>query len=513
MLSFESLKDGYERNWTNLNIRPERLDEARKEANLLLNGKNIYQEVEAKTKVPWWFVGLCHYRESHFKFDTYLGNGQPLSRPTTIVPKGRGPFTGPNAFVDGAIDAIRLEHLAGATDWSIARTLFRSEGFNGYGYHKFGVNSPYLYAGSTLYGPPEARAGKYVSDHNFDPNKVDPQLGTAVILKALMGLDQSIKFDETPPMVSVSPEPDEEFAQMILLVQLSLNKLGAVPQLVEDGKNGPRTKEAISRFQHQNGLPDTGIPDAATLAAIAQKSSASANQVQISLDSLLQIFQRLGDLQRTIQPSTVTPSVSSDAIGIVERLLAAMQTAAPKPGTTPSAPVPLDLDQLQKAIGDLQRTIQSSTVTPSVSSDPVGIVERLLAAMQTAAPKPGTTPSAPVPPDVGQLQRAIALLTAILGKSPLGQVNGALGETIGNLLNGKKTAIGIGGSLITSLLAAITSSPSAGGLAGLLGTIASSVPGLSQFALPIFLAMTAWGVLGKFEKWSQGTAPPAKPKV
>jgi lysozyme family protein/peptidoglycan hydrolase-like protein with peptidoglycan-binding domain len=456
MLSFEGLKDSYERNWTNLNIRPERLDEARREANLLLNGKNIYEEIEAKTEVPWWFVGLCHYRESHFKFDTYLGNGQSLSRPTTIVPIGRGPFTGPNAFVDGAIDAIRLEHLAGATDWCIARTLFRLEGFNGYGYHKFGVNSPYLYGGSTLYGPPEARAGKYVSDHNFDPNVVDSQLGTAVILKALMGLDQSIKFDEAPPMVSVSPEPDEEFAQLILLVQLSLNKLGAVPQLVEDGKNGPRTKEAISRFQQQNELPDTGIPDTATLAAIAQKSSASGNQVQMSLDSLLQTFQRLGDLQGTIQPSTVIPSVSSD---------------------------------------------------------PVGIVERLLAAIQKAAPKPGTTPSAPVSPDVDQLQKAIALLTAILGKSPLGQVNGALGETIGNLLNGKKTAIGIGGSLITSLLAAISSSPNAGGLAGLLGTIASSVPGLSQFALPIFLAMTAWGVLGKFEKWSQGTAPPAKPKV
>ena len=92
-------------------------------------------------------------------------------------------------------------------------------------------------------------------------------------------------------------------------------------------------------------------------------------------------------------------------------------------------------------------------------------------------------------------------------------MNGALGETIGNLLNGKKTAIGIGGSLITSLLAAVTSSPNAGGLAGLLGTIATSVPGLSQFTLPIFLAITAWGVLGKIEKWSQGTAPPPKPQV
>ena len=107
------------------------------------------------------------------------------------------------------------------------------------------------------------------------------------------------------------------------------------------------------------------------------------------------------------------------------------------------------------------------------------------------------------------------LITAVVGQTKplLGQVNGALGETIGNLLNGKKTAIGIGGSLITSLLAAVTSSPNAGGLAGLFGTIATSVPGLSQFTLPIFLAITAWGVLGKLEKWSQGTAPPPKPQV
>ena len=31
-------------------------------------------------------------------------------------------------------------------------------------------------------------------DHVFDPNFVDPQLGTLVILKALMALDASIRF-------------------------------------------------------------------------------------------------------------------------------------------------------------------------------------------------------------------------------------------------------------------------------------------------------------------------------
>jgi hypothetical protein len=93
----------------------------------------------------------------------------------------------------------------------------------------------------------------------------------------------------------------------------------------------------------------------------------------------------------------------------------------------------------------------------------------------------------------------------------LGQVNGALGETIGKLLDGKKTALGIGGSVLTALLSSVTASPNAGGIAGLLGTIVSAVPGLGQFAMPISLALTAWGVLGKFEKWAQGTAPPPKP--
>ena len=34
--------------------------------------------------------------------------------------------------------------------------------------------------------------------------------------------------------------------------------------------------------------------------------------------------------------------------------------------------------------------------------------------------------------------------------------------------------------------------------------------GLAPFTLPIFLGLTAWGVLGKMEKWSHGTAPPPR---
>lgn len=114
---------------------------------------------------------------------------------------------------------------------------------------------------------------------------------------------------------------------------------------------------------------------------------------------------------------------------------------------------------------------------------------------------------------VDQLKQVVDLLSTLLnknGKPMLGQVNGALGETIGKLLDGRKTALGIGGTLATALLSSVTASPNAGGIAGLLGTIVSAVPGLGQFAMPISLALTAWGVLGKLEKWAQGTAPAPK---
>ncbi|MEK9284841.1 MULTISPECIES: peptidoglycan-binding protein [unclassified Bradyrhizobium] len=455
MVSFQSLKSEYERNWANLQIRPSRLDDANAVAHRAINGKKTYQQIEQRTGVPWHFVALCHYRESNFDFDTYLGNGQSLNRVTTIVPKGRGPFS---SFVDGAVDALRIQDFVGATDWSAARTLFRLEAFNGFGYHAKGVNSPYLYGGSTLYGPPEARAGKFVRDHVFDPSHVDSQLGTAVILHAMMTLDSSINLDGSPPGAG-NPEPDEEAAATIVLMQQALNRLGANPPLAEDGISGPKTKAAVSRFQQQNGINDSGLLDATTIAAITRAS----------------------------QPITVTP--------------------------------PVDLSQILKRLEDLAQVMRPPAAgtapggTTAVTNDPISVFERLFSLVNKTAPMPGTVSPTNAAP-VDQLKQVVEVLGTLLngnGKPVLGQVNGALGETIGKLLDGRKTALGIGGTLITALLSAVTASPNAGGLAGLFGTIVSAVPGLGQFAMPIFLALSAWGVLGKLEKWAQGTAPPPKP--
>jgi lysozyme family protein/peptidoglycan hydrolase-like protein with peptidoglycan-binding domain len=457
MISFESFKSEYERNWASLEIRPSRLAEANAVARKAINGKATYQQIERLSGVPWYFAALCHYRESNFDFDTYLGNGESLHRVTCIVPKGRGPFA---TFVDGAVDAFRVENFIGAQDWGIARILFRLEAFNGFGYHAKGCNSPYLYGGSTLYGPPEARAGKFVRDHVFDADHVDSQLGTAVILRAMMSLDSSITLDGSPQF-SNRAEPEDDAASTITLMQQALNKLGANPPLVEDGISGPRTKAAVSQFQQQNGLRDTGLLDAATVAAITRATQAGS---AVQGGDLSQALKRLEDLAQLLR------------------------------GGTPQATTP-------------------PATTPPAVSDPINLFERLFSLINKTAPAPGpVTPTSPAPVD--QLKQVVDLLSTLLNKDSkpvLGQVNGALGETIGKLLDGKKTALGIGGSVLTALLSSVTASPNAGGIAGLLGTIVSAVPGLGQFAMPISLALTAWGVLGKLEKWAQGTAPPPKP--
>jgi lysozyme family protein/peptidoglycan hydrolase-like protein with peptidoglycan-binding domain len=524
MLSFAALKDGYEQNWANLQIRPSAKNAANKAANRLLSGKDIYKQVEARTNVKWFFVGLCHSRESDFNFNTYLGNGQPLGQVTTIVPKGRGPFTGPNAFIDGCVDALRLEGFVGATDWGIARTLFRLEGFNGFGYHKFGVNSPYLYGGSTIYGPPEAKGGKFVRDGVFDPNTVDTQLGAAVILKALVALDPSITFDVTSPPVSL--EPDDEQAKNVVLVQHALNKLGIVsPPLAEDGINGPKTKSAISLFQQQSGLPDTGLPDAATIAAVTAKA---AQPIPVPVQPPGPIAQPtdpaqiLQQLQKILQGQQLPiPIPGATDLPTVLQQLQNLLTALQSSGVVPKGaaiPAPADLSGILQQLQNLVKTFQPGGTT---ASDPITLITQLLSVLpKGTVPAAGTQATATGQPSVDQTKQVLDLLTTVLNKAgvpALGQVNGALGETIGNLLNGKKSAVGIGGSLLTALLTTVPTDPGlvaqSGALVKLLAPIVGAVPGLGQVALPIFLAMTAWGVLGKIEKWAQGTAPPPKPQT
>lgn len=137
-----------------------------------------------------------------------------------------------------------------------------------------------------------------------------------------------------------------------------------------------------------------------------------------------------------------------------------------------------------------------STVPAAVQpSAPLAQVKDLLQTVKDVLPQPPATAATSAQQE--QTQKILDLVKVVLGGVPkLGPVNGALGQTVGNLLDGKKSAIGIGGAILTSVLqAAAPALPAA--LTGLVGAFP-----LGQIALPLFLGMTAWGALGKVEKWS-----------
>lgn len=152
-------------------------------ANRIIGDKIRYAAIAHKFANPimWYHIGLLHQMEAGGDFSRYLGNGQPLNKVTTIVPKGRGPFS---SFESGAIDAIRYDKLDQIKDWSIGNTLYVLEGFNGYGYEKYkGINTPYLWSGSNQY-----TAGYYVADSVYSKTAVSQQVGIALIYKRILEL-------------------------------------------------------------------------------------------------------------------------------------------------------------------------------------------------------------------------------------------------------------------------------------------------------------------------------------
>jgi lysozyme family protein len=371
---FQKYRAGYDANWAGLTIRPSCMADIDKQARTLISSKERYRQVERLTGVPWWFTGLCHYREASFRFDRYLGNGQPLNRVTTIVPEGRGPF---GTFEDGAVDAFKIKGWVGAKDWSLARVTFRLEGFNGYGYHGKGVNSPYLYGGSNRYGPPDARAGKYVRDHVFDPNHVDTQLGTLVILKRLAEIDPDVSLPSTglPAVIPGQVSSDATVLTMgsvgeaVRAVQTRLDglnyKLGDI-----DGEYGPLTRAAVLAFQSDNHLPITGEVDAATRAALptAKPRPMSDERKHATVEDL----RRLGSKTVELADWLKKLSIATGAVGgigvldantnVVTRFLTGLQgMVTPTAGIVPTPTLPISAEALGPVLGVAKIVLGAST--------------------------------------------------------------------------------------------------------------------------------------------------------
>ena len=136
-----------------------------------------YRVISDRVGVPWFVVGAIHMLESSMDFRTYLGNGQKLTQKTTIVPVGRGPFS---CWEDGAVDAIlRVGPLRPAA-WVIPSIGLYLERYNGLGYARRYMNSPYLWACTNHYS-----RGKFVADGKFDPLAVSQQCGAMALFKRM----------------------------------------------------------------------------------------------------------------------------------------------------------------------------------------------------------------------------------------------------------------------------------------------------------------------------------------
>ncbi|HET7641224.1 MAG TPA: hypothetical protein VFK47_21120, partial [Ktedonobacteraceae bacterium] len=114
----------------------------------------------------------------------------PAGQPKDV---GHGP---PFTWEESATSAVKYDHLDKVTTWSPMMMCFQAEcHYNGRGYFKHGVNSPYVWCGTNLYGDPP-NVGKYTSDGVWNGSYVSRQIGVAAIMKS-MGITTKLPDIET----------------------------------------------------------------------------------------------------------------------------------------------------------------------------------------------------------------------------------------------------------------------------------------------------------------------------
>lgn len=275
---FEALQKEYHdliASATILPVQERTLDTA---CNNLLKNEDVYQTLSDRlpNKIPTAFLMALSEREMSGNTHCYLGNGQSLSRKTTIVPKGRGPFlqSYPENFIVGGLDALHLDGLDKITDWSMERAAYEAEWWNGWGYRSHGIPSPYVFGATSV-----QRRGKYVSDGVYDASVMDPQLGVIAIIEELFKLKPSLQFADTivkvedaPSIVPALPPVGVGGGINVFLLQQKLNALhvNGTPLRV-DGVYGRGTKRAVIAYQFTRKLLVDGLVGPQTIKALAKE--------------------------------------------------------------------------------------------------------------------------------------------------------------------------------------------------------------------------------------------------
>ena len=247
-MNFEDVKRGYGNLFRRAKLRPEREQAALATARAIEANRATYEGVAADVggRIPWWWIGAVHMLESGGSFKGHLHNGDPLSDRTTHVPAGRPPEGSPPfTWRQSAVDALLLKKLDKVEDWTVERCLWEWERYNGLGYFGSGINSPYLWSGTTLY-----EKGKYVADHKFDPEAVSKQVGAAAMLIALTMLGA----------VDLAEHKTSEDESMKDIKEAIADFAGIAPTLAA-AAGGPLAGFAVRALADALGAPNASAPE------------------------------------------------------------------------------------------------------------------------------------------------------------------------------------------------------------------------------------------------------------
>ena len=106
----QAIADEYRRLFDTAEIRAERQRAVERSADRALELKTRYQDIGGPLGIPWFFIAAAHMRESSYRTDRHLHNGDPLTARTVHVPAGRPPKGEPPfTFEQSATDALKFK--------------------------------------------------------------------------------------------------------------------------------------------------------------------------------------------------------------------------------------------------------------------------------------------------------------------------------------------------------------------------------------------------------------------
>ncbi|MBD3305421.1 hypothetical protein GF339_03505 [candidate division KSB3 bacterium] len=241
------LRVEYQSLFNTCHIRDSRIQQVEDIIDAIEQHRSRYLAVGEALGIPWYVIAVIHNMESSLDFTRHLHNGDPLTRRTVHIPRGR-PVEGhpPFTWETSAIDALTLENFHRWNDWTVPGILYKLEEYNGWGYRLYHphVLSPYLWSFSEHYS-----RGKYTADGRWSETAVSRQAGAAVLLRRMAEQESFIFSDpeaaallgaEMPPL-RYSVSEHSAYAQAL---QIFLNNFPGI-YLRVDGYPGTKTSDAF----------------------------------------------------------------------------------------------------------------------------------------------------------------------------------------------------------------------------------------------------------------------------